>query len=92
MVAPPQVLVASSTSLGAVSEFFYGDTLQAVRAAHAAETAHGENHGEHMEPEEDMGDGWGWMGMDGDGWGWMGLGSKLTWPWLKWMNMDHEHR
>jgi len=73
MVAPPQVLVASSTSLGAVSEFFYGDTLQAVRAAHAAETAHGENHGEHMEPEEDMGDGWGWMGMDGDGWGWMGM-------------------
>ena len=49
------MLVASSTSLGAVSEFFYGDTLQAVRAAHAAETAHGENHGEHMEPEEDMG-------------------------------------
>lgn len=50
------VLVASSTSLGAVSEFFYGDTLQAVRAAHAAETAHGENHGEHMEPEEDHDD------------------------------------
>jgi hypothetical protein len=49
------VLVASSTSLGAVSEFFYGDTLQAVRAAHAAETAHGEHHGEHIEPEEDMG-------------------------------------
>ena len=35
----PQVLVASSTSLGAVSEFFYGDSLQAVKAAHAAETA-----------------------------------------------------
>ena len=38
--------MASSTSLGAVSEFFYGDTLEAVRAAHAAETAHA-THGEH---------------------------------------------
>ena len=49
----PQVLVASSTSLGAVSEFFYGDSLQAVKAAHAAEKAHPE-HGE-LHHGEDMG-------------------------------------
>lgn len=44
-----QVLVASSTSLGAVSEFFYGDSLSAVRAAHAAEDL---AHGAHWEHED----------------------------------------
>lgn len=43
------VLVASSTSLGAVSEFFYGDSLSAVRAAHAAEDL---AHGAHWEHED----------------------------------------
>ena len=49
-----QVLVASSTSLGAVSEFFYGDSLSAVRAAHAAEDlAHGA-HGEHEDLQDQL--------------------------------------
>ena len=49
-----QVLVASSTSLGAVSEFFYGDSLSAVRAAHAAEDLAHVAHGEHEDLQDQL--------------------------------------
>ncbi|CAK9044810.1 Glutathione-regulated potassium-efflux system protein KefC (K(+)/H(+) antiporter) [Durusdinium trenchii] len=61
------VLVASSTSLGSISEFFYGDSLEAVRQAHAAEDAaahaahgdhstveeHGDGEAQHQSPSQD---------------------------------------
>lgn len=59
--SPHQVLVASSTSLGSVSEFFYGDSLASVRAAHAAETAAAHaaqhvDHDDHGDPAADVDD------------------------------------